>query len=192
MSLLRVETLGRYIPTLLRLPFAKSFIEDAILDPDDLLLEPCTIYRADKVAKRVRIKGTYPSGAMWAEYSLSLPDTRRVNLQASKGALVINIPHTNQFLLDIQICWDRHRNILNSFQIWNPKMRQPVRYFQISDAVTNIPETFTYGNASRMFSAILKPIEQTMDHTRTHHFLFLQSQPSPYHRRARGNGRFIA
>ena len=192
MSLLRVETLERYIPTLVRLPFAKPFIEDAILDPDDLLLEPCTINRADKVAQRVRIKGTYPYGAMWAEYSLMLPDARKVNLQASKESLVINIPHTNQFLLDVQICWDRYRNMLNSFHVWNPKMQQAVRYFQISDAVTNIPEAFTYGNASRMFSAILKPIEQTMEQTRTHYFLFMQSQPSPYHRRARGNGRFIA
>lgn len=189
MSLLRAETLERYIPTLLQLPFAKPVIEDAILDPDDLLLEPCTIYRADKLARRVRIKGTYPYGTVWAEYCLALPDTRRVNLQASEEALVINIPHTNQFLLDIQIFWDRHRNMLNSFQVWNPKMQQAVRYFQISDAVTNIPTSFSYENASRMFSAILKPIEQTMDHNRARYLLFLKSRSSQYHRPTRGNGR---
>jgi len=153
MSLLNLEGL--------RLYGIKPEVEDSILEPEDLVLEPFNTYRAEYMAIQIREEnGIYRFGPMWAENKLVLSDQRKVWLQASDSALVITIGASHDIPFETHVRWDRTRHILDSFGTWAPRHRMWLTNYRSFDSELNFPTTFSYARASNAFSVVLGQIEQ--------------------------------
>jgi hypothetical protein len=127
----------------------------------DVGLDRSNRKRAEHIALRVRDYGIYRHGPMWAEYTGVLRDGRRVALQASDDALVVNITGTARGDCNEHARWDREQMIVNTFDERDPAHdNRAIMYYQIAPQSERIPKTLTRFEVSRKFTSMLGEVEK--------------------------------
>jgi hypothetical protein len=135
--------------------------DDGIEEYVDVGLEQSNTERAEKIASRVRDNGIRRYGPMWAEYDGLVKDGRKVSLQASDEALVVDIASTGRGDMNVQIRWDRQQKIVNTFEIRDPDHNnQLVTYYQVSPQSEYFPKVLSRFELSRNFASMLGLIEE--------------------------------
>lgn len=130
-------------------------IKQAVREIPNPVLEAKNNSRAADLAQWIRTKGSRPYGDKWAEYTVAMWGDRRVSMQASDEEMVINIRSVRNDPLQTNIRWNRRRNQLTNYQVWNTARNTPVISYNHAPAMQRVPDTFTFAHATRRFSDIL-------------------------------------
>lgn len=130
---------------------------------DGQLLQSQNCLRAEAIVGKIRDKGRYRFGPMWAEHSINA-NGRKVDLQASsEGSLVIHVFPSERDHMDRNFHWSRRRNGLVSYRAANGQTGRHVQSFNFADTETH-SKTSSQAFAERRLSKTLAALKRPLSH----------------------------
>jgi hypothetical protein len=131
--------------------------------PDERLLQSQNCLRAEEIVRKIREKGRYRFGPMWAEHSVIAND-RKVDIQASsEGSLVIHVFPSERDHMDRNFHWSRRRNGLVSYRAANGQTGRHVQSFNFADTQAQ-SRTSSQEFAERRLSKTLRTLKRPLAH----------------------------